>query len=229
MKFGRKSSTPTPAEAEAPAGALEEQSQPPAGPIGPFDADEVGDDGVQRVDLGSLLIAPVPGTELRIQVDERSKKVQAVIMAGAQGALELRAFSAPRNGDLWSEIRPQLAADMARRGGTATERDGRFGPELVCELSVKAPDGRTGQQASRIVGINGSRWMVRATFLGQPAVDPEQAQAWEDALTQIVVRRGEQAMPVGDPLPITLPEEARRVDRAATPGAPAAPAPPQEA
>ncbi|MEJ7796589.1 MAG: DUF3710 domain-containing protein [Nocardioides sp.] len=225
MKFGRKS-TPTTAEAPAVEGAdaVEvEESQPQAGP---FDSDEVGDDGVNRVDLGSMLIAPVPGSELRIQVDERSKKVQAVIMAGAEGALELRAFSAPRNGDLWSEIRPQLAADMARRGGTATEREGRFGPELVCQLSVKTPDGRTGQQASRIVGINGSRWMVRATFLGKPAVDPEQAQAWEDALTQVVVRRGEQAMPVGDPLPITLPEEARRVG---DPGAPAAPESPQEA
>ncbi len=219
MKFGRKS-TPTTAEVDAVEVEVEE-SQPPAGP---FDSDEVGDDGVNRVDLGSMLIAPVPGSELRIQVDERSKKVQAVIMAGAEGALELRAFSAPRNGDLWSEIRPQLAADMARRGGTATEREGRFGPELVCQLSVKTPDGRTGQQASRIVGINGSRWMVRATFLGKPAVDPDQAQPWEDALTQVVVRRGEQAMPVGDPLPITLPEEARRISEPAA----AAPEPPQD-
>lgn len=218
MKFGRKSSTPAPEE--APPEAPEEESPPRSGP---FDADEVGDDGVQRVDLGSMMIAPVPGSELRIQVDERTKNVQAVIMHGAEGALELRAFSAPRNGDLWSEIRPQLAADMARRGGTATEREGRFGPELVCQLSVKTPDGRTGQQASRIVGINGSRWMVRATFLGKPAVDEEQAQAWEDALSQVVVRRGEQAMPVGDPLPITLPDEARRVGGPA----PAAPEPPQ--
>lgn len=224
MKFGRRP-TPTAAQDEAAVETREEESQPQ---VGPFDADDIGDDGVQRVDLGSMLIAPVPGSELRIQVDERTKRVQAVIMAGAEGALELRAFSAPRNGDLWGDIRPQLAADMARRGGTATEREGRFGPELACQLSVKSPDGRTGQQASRIVGINGSRWMVRATFLGKPAVDPEEAQVWEDALTQVVVRRGEQAMPVGDPLPITLPEEARRVGGPATPGAPAAPGPPQD-
>lgn len=218
MKFGRKS-TPTASEAEDAAVESVEETPPRSGP---FDADELGDDGVARVDLGSMLIAPVPGSELRIQVDERTQKVQAVIMTGTEGALELRAFSAPRNGDLWGEIRPQLAADMARRGGTATERDGRFGPELACQLSVKTPDGRTGQQASRIVGINGSRWMVRATFLGRPATDPEQAQVWEDALTQVVVRRGEEAMPVGDPLPITLPDQARRV------GAAAAPEPPQD-
>ena len=208
MKFRRKSSTTEPEAGEAtPAeGGQETPAQP-----GPYDVDDLVDDGVTRVDLGSMLIAPVPGSELRIQVDEKSQQVQSVLMAGAEGALELRAFSAPRNGDLWSEIRPQLAADMARRGGTATEREGRFGTELVCQLSVQTPDGRTGQQASRIVGINGSRWMVRATFLGTPAVEPDAAGPWEDALEQMAVRRGEQAMPVGDPLPVVLPDQARRL------------------
>jgi hypothetical protein len=209
VKFGRKSTSATdPAETAGPEATRPAEETPRAGP---FDAEDVPDDGVARVDLGSMLVAPVPGSELRLQVDERTQQVQSVLLAGAEGALELRAFAAPRNGDLWSEIRPQLAADMARRGGTATEREGRFGPELVCQLTVKTPDGRTGQQPSRIVGINGSRWLLRATFLGKPAVDDESAASWEDALTQIAVRRGDQAMPVGDPLPVTLPEEARRV------------------
>lgn len=214
MKFGRKS-TPAP-DVEQPAGAKETPPAAAEPPAGPFDADEVPDDGIARVDLGSMLVAPVPGSELRLQVDERTQQVQSVLLAGADGALELRAFAAPRHGDLWSQIRPQLAADMARRGGTATEREGRFGPELVCQLTVKSPDGRTGQQPSRIVGINGSRWLLRATFLGKPAVDDETAASWEDALTKIAVRRGDQAMPVGDALPLTLPDEARRV----TPDAP---------
>ncbi len=189
----------------------------PSAPVepGPYDAEDLGDDGVPRVDLGSMLVPPVPGSELRIQVDEKTQQVQSVLLAGADGALELRAFSAPRNGDLWSEVRPQLAADMARRGGTATEREGRFGTELACQLTVQTSDGRTGQQASRIVGINGSRWMVRATFLGKPAVEPEAAEVWEEALSRLAVRRGDQAMPVGDPLPVVLPEQARRVG---TPG-----------
>ncbi len=36
------------------------------------------------------------------------------MLAGPDGALELRAFAAPRNGDLWSEVRPQIAGDVAR-------------------------------------------------------------------------------------------------------------------
>lgn len=220
MKFRRKSSTPdadqsaTGAEEAAPAAAQAEPVE------GPHDAEDLGDDGVPRVDLGSMLVAPVPGSELRIQVDERNQQVQSVLLAGSDGALELRAFSAPRHGDLWSEVRPQLAADMARRGGTATEREGRFGTELVCQLTVKTSDGRTGQQPSRIVGINGSRWMVRATFLGKPAMDDSEAGPWEQALTQLAVRRGDEAMPVGDPLPVVLPEQARRVG---APGQPPTP------
>jgi hypothetical protein len=180
-------------------------------PVGPYDADDLPDDGVERVDLGSLLIQPEQGRELRLQVDEASGNVQSVILAGADGAIELRAFAAPRNGDLWSEVRPQIAADMAQRGGTATEREGRFGTELVCEVQVQRPEGGAAVQPSRIVGINGPRWLLRATFLGKPAVETEGVDDWEATVSKVAVRRGAQAMPVGEPLPVVLPETARRV------------------
>lgn len=175
---------------------------------GPYDADDLPDDGVARLDLGSLLVAPTEDRELRVQVDEQSGAVRAVLLASDAGALELRAFAAPRNGDLWSEIRPQIAADAARRGGTATEREGRFGTELVCEVRMTRPDGATGTQTSRVIGINGPRWLLRATLLGDPARDPETADAWEAAIAQVAVRRGAHAMPVGEQLPLSLPEGA---------------------
>jgi len=178
---------------------------------GPWDSEDVPDDDLPRVDLGSLRVAPRDGAELRLQVDENTGEVQSVMLAGDDGALELRAFAAPRNGDLWSEVRPQIAADVAQHGGTATEREGRWGPELVCQVQVVLPDGKQGIQPSRIVGVNGSRWLLRATFLGQPAVEPETAGEWEDALTTVVVHRGTQAMPVGDALPLVLPDDAQRL------------------
>ncbi|WP_134738928.1 DUF3710 domain-containing protein [Nocardioides sp. 503] len=207
MKFRRKS------DADAVPETVGESDSPDAdsGPVGPHDVDDLPE-GVDRVDLGSLVIEPEAGRELRLQVDEQSGNVQAVVLAGADGALELRAFAAPRNGDLWSDVRPQIAADMARRGGTATEREGRFGPELLCELTVTRADGSTGSQPSRIIGVNGPRWLLRATFLGRPAVEPEAAEAWEDTLRKVAVRRGAHALPVGEPLPLILPENARRTD-----------------
>jgi hypothetical protein len=180
---------------------------------GPYDADELSDEAaaVERVDLGSIALAPFPGRELRLQVDESTGAVQAALLTADDGALELRAFAAPRNGDLWGEVRPQLAADVQRRGGSVGEREGRWGTELVCQLGVQLPDGQAGTQVSRIIGINGPRWLLRATLLGRPAVDEDYAQSWEDGLGDIVVRRGTGAMPVGEALPLTLPPQAQRV------------------
>lgn len=180
---------------------------------GPYDAEDLPADDRERVDLGSLLIAPEPGRELRIQVDEATGAVQSVMLAGTDGALELRAFAAPRNGDLWSQARPQIAAEVAGRGGTATEREGRWGPELVCRVQVRTPDGKPATQESRIIGINGPRWLLRGTMLGRPAKDIEGSQDWEDLLSRVAVRRGAHAMPVGEPLAVTMPPQARRVER----------------
>jgi hypothetical protein len=207
VKFRRKSAGPGADEVETP-----EEAAPATPPVGPFDVDELPEDGVERVDLGSLLIAPEADRELRLQVDETTGEVQSVMLASTDGAVELRAFAAPRGGDLWSDVRPRIAADMAQHGGVATEREGRFGTELVCQLSVTRGDGTTGTQPSRIIGINGPRWMLRATLLGRPATDPDGSTAWEDTITRVAVRRGGAAMPVGDLLPVTLPANARRIE-----------------
>jgi hypothetical protein len=207
VKFRRKSAGPGADEVETP-----EEAAPATSPVGPFDVDELPEDGVERVDLGSLLIAPEEDRELRLQVDETTGEVQSVMLASTDGAVELRAFAAPRGGDLWSDVRPRIAADMAQHGGVATEREGRFGTELVCQLSVTRGDGTTGTQPSRIIGINGPRWMLRATLLGRPATDPDGSTAWEDTITRVAVRRGGAAMPVGDLLPVTLPANARRIE-----------------
>ncbi|MEV5003112.1 DUF3710 domain-containing protein [Nocardioides sp. LML1-1-1.1] len=189
--------------------AGEDRTDAEAAAEGPYDVDELPEDDVPRLDLGSLLVAPLPDRELRVQVDEQSGEVRAVLLATEEGALELRAFAAPRHGDLWSDIRPQIAADAARRGGTATEREGRFGTELVCEVQLARPDGQTGTQTSRVIGVNGPRWLLRATFLGEPAREPEAAAEWEAAIAQLAVRRGNHAMPVGEQLPLNLPDGAQ--------------------
>lgn len=225
MKFSRKSSTADappaagpPAEApsaDAPSADVDAAAEveQAAAAEGPHDISEVDveADDVELVDLGGILVPPAPGLELRLQVDEATQAVQSVMLAGPEGGVEVRAFAAARGDDMWPEIRRQIAADLAQRGGTADEREGRWGPELTCQLQVTMDDGRVGRQDSRIVGINGPRWFLRATFVGRPAVDAEHAKAFEDALTSLVVRRGTGAMAPGEPLPLTLPPQARRI------------------
>ncbi len=202
MKFRRKSS--------AAATTAEPEVVSPAGP-GPWDSSQVRNDGVERVDLGSLLLPALDGREVRLQVEEQTGVVRSVLLAGADGAMEIQVFAAPRNGDLWGTVRPQIAEDLTRRGAQHSEREGRWGVELVCQLPVQRPDGSPAVQLSRIVGINGPRWLLRATFMGVPATDPDNAGEWEDTLAQVVVHRGEGAMPVGELLPVVLPTDARRV------------------
>ena len=174
---------------------------------GPFDSEELPPEGeVARVDLGSLLITPEPNRELRLQVDEASGVVQSVVIAGPDGALELRAFAAPRNGDLWSEARPKIAAEVAQAGGTATEREGPWGTELICEVGQR----KGGTQVSRVVGINGPRWMLRCSLLGAAASRPDDAKDWEESIRRVAVHRGAHALPVGEGLPVVMPPQARK-------------------
>lgn len=190
-----------------------------AGPTGPYDLAELTDRAEladlgsddERIDLGGLLVVPFEGSELQLQVDEQSGTVLAALMVGPTGAVELAAFAAARSGDLWTDVRREIAADVTQRGGTATEQQGPFGPELACLVPVVLPDGQQLTQPSRVVGVEGPRWLLRATLLGEPAVEPEQAVVFEDAIRTVVVRRGTEAMAPGEPLPLKLPPDAQRL------------------
>ena len=181
---------------------------------GPHDAADVEDlDELPGIDLGSLVISPAGPMEMRLQVDEDSGEVVAAVLVTEQGALDLRAFAASRGGGSWAELRPRIAAEMARMGGTATESEGTFGTELLCQVPVKAPDGQQAVQVSRISGHEGPNWLLRATLMGEPALaEAGDAALWEDTIRSVVVRRGREAKAPGTPLPLSLPPDARPVE-----------------
>jgi hypothetical protein len=180
--------------------------------IGPFDESQVDLEGHEGIDLGSLVVTPGPDMEVQLQVDETSGEVGAVLLVGHDGALELRAFAASRGGGAWDELRPQIAAEVTRLGGTATQRDGAFGRELMCRVPMQTPDGQSGTQTSRVTGHEGGAWLLRATLVGPPAAEEGLVTPWEEAIRKVVVRRGREARPPGSPLPLRLPPEARQLD-----------------
>ena len=178
---------------------------------GPYDWDDLAADERPEgyIDLGSLLMPNFEGWELRLQVDESSGTVLSAMLVDEEGMVEVRPFAAPRNGDLWGEVRPQLVAAATEQGGQTGEHEGPFGTELVCAVPVQMPDGNTGTQQSRIVGVNGPRWFLRATFLGRPAHDVEAGQTWNQLIAHMVVRRGSDPVPPGEALVLTMPPGAR--------------------
>ena len=186
--------------------ASAEESHPP---LGPRDVAEVGDDDAIRVDLGGLLVAPPEGVELRLQADQTSGAVQSVMLAMAGSALELRVFAAPKSGGLWDEVRREIMAEATKQGGTASESDGPHGTELRLQVPVKTAEGKAGRQLTRIVGVEGPRWFLRGTYLGKAAAEPDPDGPLERAFRDVVVVRGQDAMPPRDALPLRLPPDAR--------------------
>lgn len=178
---------------------------------GPWDVDEVDLDapGPERVDLGSLLVTGVEGVELRLQADQASGTVTAVLLASGDGALELRPFAAPKSGGLWDELRGEIAAEATRLGGTVDEEEGPYGPQLRLRVPASGQGGRSGVQVSRVVAVEGPRWLLRATFLGTAAQDADAEATLSKALREVVVVRGEQAMRPRELLPLRLPPQAR--------------------
>jgi hypothetical protein len=186
----------------------EEAGTPEGRSAGPFDSSEVDASELEaedRIDLGALVITGMPGMELRLQVDEQSGDVQAILLVLEDSALELRAFAAPKTSGIWSEVRREIAAEATRMGGTASETDGPFGTELVLVVPVEDPDGQIFSQTSRVIGVDGPRWLLRATVLGRAAVEPEAAPPMEQSLRNVIVVRGSEPMAPRESLALRLP------------------------
>ncbi len=174
---------------------------------GPWDRGETSTDegDPNYVDLGGLVVRGRAGLELRLQVDEQTQTVASVLLAGPESGLELRAFAAPRHDGLWDDVRADIAAEATKRGGTATEVDGEWGTELKLVVPVQTPDGRKASQASRIVGIDGPRWLLRGTFLGKSAAEQDPAGELEAAFRDVIVVRGDGPMAPRAMLALTMP------------------------
>jgi hypothetical protein len=174
---------------------------------GPWDESEVDlADGVQRLDLGALRVTPTAGVDVQVQVDEASGAVSQLSFARPDGMVQVQPYAAPRSGGLWADVRGQIKSSINQSGGLVEEAEGPFGPELRAQ--VTASDGTGGLQPARFTGIEGPRWFLRAVFLGAAAREGAAATALEDMVRSLVVVRGNEAMPVGAPIPLALPQTA---------------------
>lgn len=183
---------------------------------GPFDIEEVDLEGdeVQRLDFGALVITPIPECNLQLQKasEEAEEILSAVMMVPAlESALEISAFAAPRSAGMWSEIRQQIIAQTAQAGGSTERVAGPFGTELKKQDIVELPSGERAIQPSRTWVAEGPRWLLRGVLYGKAAMseefDDDVVGPFYDAFRDVIVRRGNDAKPVGDLLTLTLPDE----------------------
>jgi len=171
-----------------------------AGPLDESEANAVR----PYVDLGGVKILPRPDLQLRLEVEEGSKRVVAVGLDYERSTLQIQPFAAPRNSGLWHEIRQQIVEQIQKQGGTTQVRVGTFGPEVLAEIPVAAGQ-PGGPRLARFVGVDGPRWFLRGVIAGEAASNPEAAAKVEDLFRSIVVVRGSTPMPPRDLIPLHMP------------------------
>jgi len=171
---------------------------------GPFDESEANPVR-PYIDLGGIKILPREGLNLRLEVEEQTKRIVAVGLDYADSTLQVQPFAAPRSSGLWDETREQIRQQIRQQGGRVEEREGPLGHELLAEVPVAGPDGTAGKRIARFVGVDGPRWFLRGVIGGAAAGDVEAAAKIEDLFRSIVVVRGGTPMPPRDLIPLKMP------------------------
>lgn len=177
---------------------------------GPYDLADAPDDGLPRLDLGSVRI-PVPDdAQLQIELEQDSGAIRAVNVLTPLGQFTINAYAAPRSGGLWTEVKGELAQQLANDGARVGRTDGEWGQELT---------GLIDDVALRLIGVDGPRWLLRGVVAGPQAQAVASAEALRQLLRRTIVVRGDAPLPVRTPLPVELPEEvAQQLFQAQQPG-----------
>ena len=169
---------------------------------GPWDVDDENvPDYDEYLDIGSLLLPMIPmqydNAGLRLKADRATNAVVGAVITVGNSSLELEAYAAPKTMGLWDDVR----ADLLAANQEATEQDGTFGKELRLPVHLKG-----GTVTTRIVGVDGPRWMLRGIFAGKAAEDgEEQKDVLDEYFTRIVVARGEEPLAPRDMIPMHAP------------------------
>ena len=167
---------------------------------GPWDVeDENVPDYDEYLDMGSYYLPFLKGIELRVKANRATQQVLGTTITYGSSSVEIEAFAAPKPLGLWDDVR----ADLIEANKDAKEVEGVFGTELALPVTVKG--GR--KVLTRIVGVDGPRWMLRGIFSGKAATDPEgeEAKALNQFFADIVVERGDNPLAPRDLIPMHPP------------------------
>ena len=197
------------ADARAEAQHTDESAADQA-PGGPYDVSQI-ESRKGYVDFGSVLIPGGKDQKVRLDIDQKTRRVVALTISVGQASVQLQPFSAPKSGGTWDEVRQQIQESVVKQKGKVKEAEGRFGKELVARVPTTLKDGRSGWRVARFIGFEGDRWFLRGVVGGRGAIDRSAAKEVEDLFSRIVVVRGDDPMPPRELLQLQPPEGAKRV------------------
>lgn len=184
---------------------------------GPFDVDEVDleADEVKRIDLGTLIVTPFPKMSMQLQVDKTKEKVQAILVADGQSAIEVAVFAGPVRTSMLGEIRDGIIGATERASGRVEVVRGPFGAEVHRRLPVTDAKGNPAMHMSRTWLVDGPGWVLRGVVMGKAALDHRNEAAQLtlfEFFSNLVVRRGIDPAVPGSVLPMTVPVLEKKPD-----------------
>lgn len=171
---------------------------------GPYDYEDVADRlesiAEQRLDLGSVIVPVPPGGQLQVEMTPEGAP-QAVHLATQHGRITVAAYAAPKTSGQWRSVAADLAETLRKDGAQVSVVQGPWGREL--HAVTQGAD-------LRFIGVDGYRWMVRLVAAGPTGAADENTPlvaAARAVMRETVVRRGDEPLPVREPLPVVLPQE----------------------
>lgn len=203
--FSRRHRDDAGGEAAAQEEAVPEEPEEPG--IGPWDVDAVPADSAPagRIDLGSLRVPAVDGMQIRMERAGRDAEASAAVLILGGSTLELRAFAAPRTAGIWEDLRADITAELTRAKATYEVVNGEWGTELLAQVPVRTPEGRSATVAARFIGVDGPRWFLRGVLQGRAATDADAARPLREVFANTVVVRDGTARPPREILPLHAP------------------------
>ena len=164
---------------------------------GPWDSlDSDAPDTDEYLDIGALMLPFLKGSELRLKANSQTGDVLGATITYGSSSLELEPFAAPKSLGLWDEVR----ADLLKANPSCKEVDGVFGKELTLPVKVKGKN-----MLTRVVGVDGPRWMLRGIFSGPAAKGGKEKDVLDGYLADLVVVRGDEPLAPRDLVPMHAP------------------------
>lgn len=184
----------------------DQQSESDAHVHGPFDISE-RDVSKGYLDLGPLKLPAIAGIQLQPMFGADKKTIVRMSIVVGNSALQTFVAAAPKSGGAWEQIISGTTESFEAQGGKVTPNDGPWGKELLVQLPVKSPDGRQGVAATRIVGVEGDRWVLRIDIVGGAVTDQKAFNAVAMIINNLVVERDDEPRPPLSIIPFTIPPE----------------------
>ncbi len=165
------------------------------------------------LDLGTLYVPRIRGMQLRGNFEADKETMRRVVLVLGSSGVAVSVAAAPRSTEAWPELADQIKAGIVNSGGTIDEVGGPYGLQLEAKVATQLPDGSTGLAPLRIIGCEGSGWLLRIDVQGAAAQgDEEQMKACEDLIDRLIVNRGNEPKIRFELLPLRLPKEAAPSD-----------------